>query len=88
MLHPTRSWSGASQLNFAWQAGGGISMTLDGMGAGGGFIDLTYRYTDLGQASGGTAPVNPPPNNAPSEPFNFHLASHAVTLGLRMPITN
>jgi opacity protein-like surface antigen len=83
---PTRSWGGNSQLNFAWQAGGGVSIALDELMGGGGFVDLTYRYTDLGQATGGTMPVNPPPDNSPTEPFNFHLASHAVTVGLRVPI--
>ena len=83
---PTRTWSGDSRVNLAWQVGGGVSVSLEEWLGHAGFIDLTYRYTDLGQASGGYSAVNPPPSNAPTEPFNFRLTAHTATIGLRLPI--
>lgn len=85
---PTRSWEGATQINFAWTAGAGVSIDLNGSNGEGPVLDLTYRYSDYGQASGGTAAIDPPPGSSPTEPFNFPLATHAVTVGLRVPVEN
>lgn len=85
---PVRSWTGNSQLNVAWQAGGGVSIPLENLTGGMGHLDFTYRYTDLGQASGGTSAVNPPPSSPPTEPFNFRLATHTATIGIRFPLGN
>ncbi len=72
---PTRTWEGANQTNFAWTLGAGVSIDLQGLTGGEGKLDLTYRYTDYGAASGGSAAVNPPPAGQPTEPFNFRLAN-------------
>lgn len=80
-----RTWEGNSQLDFAWTLGAGASYALDDVMGTPAFLDLTYRYTDYGQATGGTAAVNPPPSNSPTEPFNFSLTTHTLTLGLRIP---
>lgn len=83
--HAARSWNGSSQTNFAWTAGAGVSIALEDLIGGGGFLDLTYRYADLGQAQGGGVSTGPGASS-PTEPFNFRLTSHAVTLGLRIPL--
>lgn len=84
---PTRSWDGGTEANFAWTLGGGISVALENDSGGEkGFLDLTYRYSDFGQARGGTSPVDPPPSNSPTKPFNFPMGTHAVTVGFRMPL--
>ena len=83
--HAARSWSGSSQTNFAWTAGAGVSIALEDLIGGKGFLDLTYRYADLGQAQGGSVSTGPGASS-PTEPFNFRLTSHAVTLGLRIPM--
>lgn len=85
---PSRTWEGANRMNFAWTLGAGVSVDLQGLTGGQGTLDLTYRYTDYGAASGGSSAVNPPPASQPTEPFNFRLATHAVTVGFRMPIGN
>lgn len=85
--HAARSWSGSSQTNLAWTAGAGVSIALEDVIGGSGFLDLAYRYTDLGQAQGGSVSTGPG-SSSPTEPFNFRLASHALTLGLRIPLGN
>lgn len=81
----TRSFSGDSQVNLAWSVGAGVSFELEDLLGSEGYLDLTYRYTDLGQAQGGDVSTGVG-SSSPVEPFNFRLASHALTIGLRMPL--
>ena len=83
--HPARSWSGNSQTNLAWTLGAGVSIALEDLVGGAGFLDLTYRYADLGQAQGGAVSTGAGASS-PTEPYNFRLATHAVTVGLRVPL--
>ena len=85
--HAARSWTGSSQTNLAWTVGAGVSIELEDLIGGSGFLDLAYRYTDLGQVQGGSVSTGPG-GSSPTEPFNFRLASHVVTLGLRIPLGN
>jgi opacity protein-like surface antigen len=85
--HINCTFTGASQLNLAWSVGGGVSFELDDLLGREGYIDLSYRYTDFGQATGGDVSTGPG-NSSPVEPFNFRLATHAVAVGLRFPLGN
>lgn len=86
---PVRTFEGATETNFAWSVGGGVSASLAEL-----FgtqtpimLDLSYRYIDLGNVQGGSAPL--PGNGAgvPIEPFNFDMTNHVVSLGLRIPFS-
>ena len=87
-LQPVRRWSGNEEVNFAWAIGAGIAADIGTVLNRSAYLDLTYRYSDLGNVSGGTAPTfpGPPPSNSPTEPFNFDYRTHAVTIGFRMPL--
>ena len=88
VAQPIRRWSGNDEVNFAWAIGAGIAADIGTVLDRPAFLDLTYRYSDLGNVSGGTAPTfpGPPPNNSPTEPFNFDYRTHAVAIGFRMPL--
>lgn len=85
--HPVRTWSAGSNVNFAWTVGAGVSADASSLMNRPAFVDVAYRYSDFGKVEGGTDPVfpTPPPTNSPTEAFNFHYRTHAVTVGLRIP---
>lgn len=87
VAQPVRRWSGNSTTNFAWTIGAGISADIENVMKRPAFLDVTYRYTDFGNVSGGMTPTfpGPPPNNSPTEPFNFDYTTHSVMVGLRVP---
>lgn len=81
-----RTFEGDGQTNFAWSVGGGLSFDL-GKIAGGNpaYLDLSYRYSDLGNVSGSATPLPGNGNGEPREPFNFDYTTHTITVGLRVP---
>lgn len=82
-----RTFEGATSTEFAWTVGAGLSAALGEMFGSSlpVMADLTYRYVDLGNVSGGAAGVT---GGAPAtEPFNYNLSNHVVTVGLRIPLS-
>ncbi|HEY8594834.1 MAG TPA: hypothetical protein VIL84_06295 [Devosiaceae bacterium] len=88
--HPSKSdrtFEGASRVNLAWTLGAGVSFALGDLAGGHPvFMDLTYRYADLGKAQGSAAAVDK--GASAYEAFNFENTSHTVTIGLRVPFGN
>jgi len=83
-----RTFEGASTSSFAWTIGGGIAWEVGDYQSRPVLLDVTYRYTDLGEARGGTTPV-PGTDSGRSEPvqaLTFNTVSHSVMFGLRMPL--
>lgn len=83
-----RTFDGNTETEFAWSLGGGVSAEVgDWFGTGSPVeIDLTYRYTDAGEAKGGTTPVSDN-GNPPLEAFNYDNTFHAVSIGVRIPFS-
>lgn len=82
---PTRVFEGASTTNFAWTVGAGVSADLEEIVGQNVFVDLTYRYTDMGRIAGNGTPLPGQGQGVPEEPFNFNYRVHSVTLGVRVP---
>jgi len=82
---PVRTFVGADDTNFAWSIGGGVSVDLTDTVNRPAYLDLSYRYMDLGNVSGGFTPLPGNGNSTPIEPFNFDYTVHVVTVGLRFP---
>ncbi|WP_417671119.1 outer membrane protein [Roseibium sp.] len=85
----TRTFEGDTSTEFAWSIGGGVSADLDKLF---GFerpvkLDLTYRYLNAGNVSGGSTPLPGEGAGVPREPFNFDLTSHVATIGVRIPFS-
>ena len=82
-----RTFEGASQLNLAWSVGAGVSFALsDVIGGHPAMLDVTHRFSNLGNVAGSSTPLPGNGNGDPYEPLNFDYTAHAVTLGLRIPI--
>lgn len=78
-----RNFSGHTETSFAWSVGGGIAIDLSGALSQKAILDVTYRYVNAGEASGGTrADVG---NGIPEEPLNFDVEFHTLTAGVRIP---
>lgn len=82
---PVRVFESNTDVNFAWTVGAGVSADLSNIGSLPMFLDLTYRYTDLGNISGGSNPLPGNGNSTPDEPFNLDYRTHSVAIGLRIP---
>ena len=83
---PVRTFAGASQTNFAWSVGAGVSIGIDSLIHIPAWLDLTYRYVDAGHISGGSAVLSDP-GPSPREPFNFRQSINVATVGLRIPFS-
>jgi opacity protein-like surface antigen len=81
---PVRTFSGASQTNFAWDVGGGLSFDIASLFHHAAFVDLTYRFVDAGHVTGGAVPVSDTAH-APRQAFNYELTANVATVGLRIP---
>lgn len=79
-----RTFDGNSNLNFAWSIGGGVSVDITETMNRPAYLDLSYRYIDMGNVSGGFTPISDN-GNEPIEPFNFDYTVHVVSVGLRIP---
>lgn len=79
-----RTFEGASTSSFAWTIGGGVAWEVGKYQNRPVILDATYRYTDLGEAQGGTAPVEP--GHGPVQGLTFNTVSQSVMIGLRMPL--
>ncbi|MXN65601.1 hypothetical protein GR183_11870 [Stappia sp. GBMRC 2046] len=82
-----REFEGKTNTSFAWSLGGGVSAEVgDLFGTGSPVeVDLTYRYTDAGEAKGGTTPTG---NGQPATTaFNYDNTFHAVSIGVRIPFS-
>jgi opacity protein-like surface antigen len=80
---PVRTFEGSTENSFAWTLGVGASYEVTSAKQPL-FIDVSYRYFDLGSVEGGRAPTSD--NGAsPDKGLSFDMASHALTVGLRIP---
>lgn len=79
---PVRTFSANAKLNLAWTAGMGVAFDI-GKGNQPMYLDLSYRYFNLGKAEGGTVPTDP--GNSPVRALNFDLTAQVLSVGLRIP---
>lgn len=84
-FRPVRTFDGNSNLNFAWSIGGGVSVDITETMKRPAYLDLSYRYIDMGNVSGGSEALPGNGNSVPIEPFNFDYTVHVVSVGLRIP---
>jgi opacity protein-like surface antigen len=83
-----RSFEGDTDTGLAWSVGAGLSWDVGPvLGSAPAKLDLTWRYFDLGNATGGTEPL--PGSGAggtPVEALNFDVTDQVIALGLRIPM--
>lgn len=83
-----RSFEGDNDTGLAWSVGAGLSWDVGPvLGSTPAKLDLTWRYFDLGNATGGTEPL--PGSGAggnPVEALNFDMTDHVIAIGLRIPM--
>lgn len=77
-------YNGANKWDFAWTVGAGASVDVSGAMNRPAFVDVTWRYTDAGNAKGGTTPDHG--SGFPDEAYNADIKTHSIFVGLRMPL--
>lgn len=82
---PGRNFHGDTTWDFAWTVGAGASVDVSKALSRPAFLDITYRYTDAGNAQGSSQPL--PGNGAgiPVDAYNADIRTHSVFVGLRIP---
>lgn len=83
---PVRTFVGDDSTNFAWSIGAGVSVDMAETLNRPAYLDLSYRYMDLGNVTGGFTPLPGNGSSTPIEPFNFDYTVHVVSVGLRFPL--
>lgn len=80
----TRTYQGDSNMSLAFSLGGGVSVDLSGDSGMPMFLDISYRYLNLGNTIGSDVPVGS--GSSPVEPFNFNNSAHEIGVSVRIPI--
>lgn len=81
----TRTFEGDTNTDFAWSVGFGVSAELNPSGHPV-FLEASYRYFDLGTASGSDTPVPGSGSSNPVTPFQFDQREHVISVGVRVPL--
>ena len=79
---PVRTFSGDTSVDLAWSVGAGVTYDL-GQVKRPMFLDMSYRYFNLGEVEGGTAPDDP--GDVPTKGLNFDVTGHVLAVGVRIP---
>jgi len=83
--HPTRTFEGNTEIEFAWSVGLGASWQVSRPGRHPVILEASWRYFDLGQASGGTMPISDG-SHGPTVPLIFDNTRQVFSLGVRIPL--
>ena len=83
---PFRSFEGDSQSTFAWSVGLGAAWQISKPGNQPIIIEASWRYFDLGEASGGSTPLPGNGAGAPLVPLTFHNTRQVFSIGVRIPL--
>jgi opacity protein-like surface antigen len=81
---PERSYEGDTTTDFAWTVGAGVAWSAARWQNRPVLVDVTYRYSDLGEAKGSTTPIGT--GDVPREPLTVENRDHSITIGLRIPL--
>lgn len=82
---PGRDFYGASKWNFSWTVGAGAALDISAAVKRPAYLDLTYRYTDAGNAQGSSQPMPGSGNGIPVNAYSANIRTHSVFVGLRIP---
>lgn len=80
-----KEFFGDKTTSIAWSAGVGASLQLTKPGKWPILLEASWRYYDFGTAKGSSA-LKTGSGGMPREPFSFQNTSHAVSIGLRIPL--
>ena len=86
---PFRTFEGNTEIEFAWSVGLGASWQVSRPGRHPVILEASWRYFDLGTASGGANPVPPSSingNSSPTVPLTFDNTRQVFSLGVRIPL--
>ena len=82
---PSRTFAGNSSSEFAWSLGLGASWQITPPGRRPIIVEASWRYYDLGKASGGTTPLSDD-GRPPRTPLTFDNRSSVVSVAVRIPL--
>lgn len=83
---PVRMFEGDTSTGLAWSIGLGASLQVTRPGQWPVVLEASWRYYDLGTASGGSVALPGNGNSEPRQPFSFDNTDQVVTLGVRIPL--
>jgi len=81
-----RTFEGASNTDFAWSIGAGVSANLNSPRSNPVLFEATYRYFDLGDAIGSGTPLPGNGASTPVTPLTYQQRDHVVSIGIRIPL--
>ncbi|MBO6867312.1 MAG: porin family protein [Thalassococcus sp.] len=79
---PVRTFSDDTNVDLAWSVGAGVTYDL-GQVKRPMFLDMSYRYFNLGEAQGGSTPDDT--GEIPVKALNFDVTGHVLAVGVRIP---
>lgn len=83
---PFRSFEGNTDTQFAWSVGLGAAWQISRPGQHPVIVEASWRYFDLGEASGGSTPLPGNGAGAPLVPLTFENTRQVFSLGIRIPL--
>lgn len=83
---PFRSFEGSSEISFAWSVGLGAAWQITRPGQHPVIVEASWRYFDLGEASGGSTPLPGNGSGAPLVPLTFDNTRQVLSIGVRIPL--
>lgn len=79
-----RYFHGKTSADFAWTVGAGATVDVSSAMKRPAKVDITWRYTDAGNAEGSSQPLD---NGSPATAaYNVDVKAHSVFVGLRIPL--
>jgi opacity protein-like surface antigen len=83
---PTRTFAGDTSTSLAWSLGLGASYQITRPGRWPMLLEASWRYYDLGTASGGFVPLAGSGGSEPVQPLTFDATQSVFAIGLRIPL--
>lgn len=83
---PTRTFAGDTSTSLAWSMGVGASYQITRPGKWPVLLEASWRYYDLGEASGGATPLPGSGGSQPVQPLTFDNTRSVIAIGLRIPL--
>jgi len=83
---PFRSFESNTDTQFAWSVGLGAAWQISRPGQHPVLVEASWRYFDLGEASGGATPLPGNGAGAPDVPLTFENTRQVFSLGIRIPL--